>query len=108
MSKERARLREQRLAVAAVEREQRARRVARRDRRRSLARRLTPRLPDRRTGKMFARRSRAERVIIVIYAVAGLAAIWWFTDDWTARVGLSLLLLVALPVLVILAFDRRV
>ncbi len=107
MSKERARLRAVRLIEAERERAVRARRVARRQRRRALLRRLTPRLPDRRTGRLFARRSRGERAGVVGLSLAALAAIWLLIDSLALRLLLTMLMLLALPAVVVIALDRR-
>jgi hypothetical protein len=106
VSKERARRRAERLAVAERERAARATRVSRRARRRALARRLA--LPRRgRTGRLFARRSYAQRVTIVLAVAGSLFLVWREVDDTALRVALTALLLVALPALIVLAFGRR-
>lgn len=107
MSKERAQRRVQREAEQQRARLARERRQARRAKRRALIRRLTPRLPDRRTGKMFARRSRAERITIGLVAALVVAAIWWYFDDLGAKIALTALVIVALPALIVLTLDRR-
>jgi hypothetical protein len=106
VSKERARLRAEREAAHAVARAKRARQVARRERRRAMLRRLTPRLPDRRVGRVGGR-PWWQRTVIAIVAVSALAAIWTYVDTLALRIGLTLLVLVALPVFVVAAFDRR-
>lgn len=108
MSKERARRRAERLAVAERERAARQRLVARRERRRALLRRLTPRLPRRRTGHLLARRSRGERAAIIVTSMVAVSAIWALVDDVALRLGLVVLLLLALPVVVVIALDRRI
>ncbi|MFI6757777.1 hypothetical protein ACIBF5_01350 [Micromonospora sp. NPDC050417] len=108
MSKERARLRAVRQAEAEREKAARARRVARRQRRRVLLRRLTPRLPDRRTGRLFARRSRAERAGVAVLSIAALGAIWFLVDDLGLRLALIVLLLLVLPAVVVVALGRRI
>lgn len=107
MSKERARRRAVRLAERERERARRARAVARRQRRRALLRRVTPRLPDRRTGRLFARRSRGERAAVAGLTLAAVVAIWLLVDDLALRLGLIVLLLLALPAAVVIALDRR-
>jgi Flp pilus assembly protein TadB len=107
VSRERARRRAARLAEEERERALRARRVARRQRRRALVRRLTPRLPDRRTGRLFARRSRGERAGIAVLSLAVLAVIWVLVDDLALRLALAAVTLLALPAFVVIALDRR-
>lgn len=107
MSKERAQRRAVRIAEATRERERRARRVARRDRRRALVRQLTPRLPDRRTGRLYARRALAERLGILLVAVVAIGLIWWQVDGVSTRIALTIVVLVAAPAVVVLALGRR-
>ncbi|MFC6020357.1 hypothetical protein ACFP2T_29825 [Plantactinospora solaniradicis] len=107
MSKERARRRAVRLAEAERERAARARAVVRRQRRRVLLRRLTPRLPDRRTGRLFVRRSRGERAGVVVLSLAAVTVIWLLVDDLALRLGLIALLLLVLPAVVVIALGRR-
>ena len=99
----RARRREERLAQSA------ARRAAaeRREQRRERLRRLRPRLPDRRTGRTFLRRSRGERTGIAMLALIALGLVWYLLDDWPMRIGLTALILIGLPAFVVLALDRR-
>jgi hypothetical protein len=108
VSKERAQRRAVREAELAVVRAKRARVVARRDRRRALARRLKPRLPDRRTGRLLARRTPAQRAAVAAIAVAAVGLIWLKVDSLQLRIALTLLVGVAVPVFVVLAFDRRI
>jgi len=107
VSKERARRRAEREAAAAKIRAARAAKVARRERRRALLRRITPRLPDRRTGRLYARRSRAERAGIAVLTAGALLMIWTLVDSVPVRIGLTALLLLAMPALVVLVLDRR-
>ncbi|MEE6260680.1 hypothetical protein [Plantactinospora sonchi] len=107
MSRERARRRAARVAEVERARAKRARVVARRQRRRALLRRLTPRLPNRRTGRLYARRSRGERAGVVVLALVALGAIWLFVDDLALRLGLIILLVLALPAIVVIALGRR-
>ncbi|SCL23705.1 hypothetical protein [Micromonospora inyonensis] len=106
MSKERARLRAAREAERERDRAVRARRVARRERRRALLRRLRPG-GRRRTGRLLARRSRAERAGIVVLTLAVLGSIWTLVPDPALRVLLMVLLLLVLPAIVVIALDRR-
>jgi Flp pilus assembly protein TadB len=107
MSKERARRRAARLAEAKRQRSARAAAVARRQRRRALVRRLTPRLPDRRTGRLFARRTRVERAGIVALSLAALGVVWLVVEPLALRLALIALLVIALPALVVISLDRR-
>jgi hypothetical protein len=107
VSKERARRRAEREAVASAERARRARAVARRERRRAVLRRITPRLPDRRTGRLFARRNRAQRAAIVVLAVAVAGVVWQVVDPLALRLALIALLLLALPAFIVIALGRR-
>jgi Flp pilus assembly protein TadB len=93
MSKERAQRRAERLAVAEREKAKRARRVARRLRRQDLVRRLTPQ--RRRSGQVL-RRSRGERIGIVVVAVLVLAAVWALIPDLALRLVLTVLLALVL------------
>lgn len=106
MSKERARRRQARQAELERQRAIRRRQVARRERRRALVRRLTPRWPRRRVGRL-TRYTRAERAAIVGLTGLALVAIWVFVDDLALRLALGMLLLLALPAIVVLALDRR-
>jgi len=105
VSKERARRRAERLAVAERDKLRRARRVARRQRRRSLVRRLTPR--RRRTGRVFLRRSRGQRAGIVVLPLLAVAAVWYFVPDPALRVVLVALLRLVLPAVVVVVLGRR-
>lgn len=107
MSKERARRRAEREAEAARVRAARAARLAGRQRRQALLRKLTPRLKGGRTGRMFARRSRAERAGIAVAGAGALLLIWMLVDTIALKVGLTALLVLAMPALVVLTLDRR-
>jgi hypothetical protein len=107
VSKERAQRRAVRIAEATRERERRARRVARRERRRALVRGLTPRLPDRRTGRLYARRAFAQRLGIGLVAVAAIGLIWWQVDGLSTQIALTIVVIVAAPAVVVLALGRR-
>lgn len=87
---------------------ERAREEAVRRKRRDLWRRLTFHdLRHRGRGRLFARRSPGERAFAAVTAVLMLVVIWNVVPSVAMRVALSLLFLLALPVLVIVAFDRR-
>jgi hypothetical protein len=104
VSKERAKRRAERLAVLEREKAARARKVVRRQRRRALVRRLTPRVG--RSGRLY-RRSRGERVGIVVVPLAAAAAIWLFVPDLGLRIVLTVVIVMALPALVVLILGRR-
>jgi hypothetical protein len=107
MSKERAIRRAARLAEEQAAREARARAAARRARRKSLARKLTPRRPDRRVGKLYPRRTRAQRFGIGLGYLAAVLLIWYLVADLPTRLALIGALTVAAPALVVIAFGRR-
>jgi hypothetical protein len=107
VSRERAQRRAARLAEAERQRARRERVHARRSRRRALARRLTPRRPDRRTGRLYARRALAQRVGIGLTAVLAVGLIWWQFDELTTRIALTIVVAVAAPAAVVLTFDRN-
>ncbi len=103
MSRERARRRAERLAAGE------ARRAAaqRRERRRRAFRRLRPRLPDRRSGRLAPRRTRAERAAVVLGMAVVLGLVWYLVDGLPAKIALTALTLVATPAFIVLTFDRR-
>ena len=105
MSKERARLRAQREAERSAAAALRLRREQRRARRTALLRRLRPRA--RRAAWGLGRRSPGQRSLITGVAVALLLAVWYFVDPLPARLGLSVLILLVLPVLAVVSFDRK-
>jgi hypothetical protein len=107
VSRERALRRAAREAEAARERARRERVVARRARRRALVRRLKPRLPDRRTGRLYARRAFAQRLGIALTGLLAVGLIWWRVDGLSTRIALTIVVAVAAPAVVVLTFDRR-
>jgi hypothetical protein len=64
-------------------------------------------LRTRNSGNLLARRSRAQRAVVAIFVVVSLFVIWWGLASTALSVALTALLLLAVPVLVIVAFDRR-
>ncbi|HET9519377.1 MAG TPA: hypothetical protein VFO77_16760, partial [Actinoplanes sp.] len=84
----------------------RARRVARRLRRRQLLQSLTP-SRRRRTGRLQARRSRGQRIGIVVVPAVLLGALWYFVHDPALRLLLVALLVLVLPALVVVVLGRR-
>ncbi|GIF11948.1 hypothetical protein [Actinoplanes teichomyceticus] len=105
MSKERARRRAERLAVLEREKAARARKVARRQRRRALLKKLT--LPTIGSPGRLYRRSRAQRIGIVVVPLLAVAAVWVFVPDPALRVLLTALLVLAAPALVVVVLGRR-
>jgi hypothetical protein len=105
MAKERARRRAEREAAQAQAQARRLVLERRRARRRALMKRLRPK--TRRWAWGFGRRSPAQRSLVIGIGVAALLAIWYFLDGWPARIALSLLVLLALPVVAVLTFDRK-
>ena len=104
MSKERARRR----ALLEQERAKRAARRERAQRRRAVLRRMVPRVKRGRTGKIFARRTRAQRAAIATGVLVALILVWSLVDSLTTRIALTALVAVATPTLVVLALDRRI
>jgi uncharacterized membrane protein YbaN (DUF454 family) len=81
--------------------------AARTARRRTLARRLRPRLLDRRTGRLYARRTPIERAAIALAAAVAVGLVWWQIDSLATRIALTVLIVVVSPALIVLMFDRR-
>ena len=106
MSKERARRRAEREAVQAAALAARVRREQRVARRRALLRRLTPK-PGRRAW-LLGRRNPGQRFALAVAAIGVLWLIWYLVDPLVLRIAFSLLFLLLLPVLAVMAFDRRV
>ena len=106
MSKERARRRAEREAAQAAALAARARRQRRVARRRALMRRLTPK-PGRRAW-LLGRRHPGQRFALAVAGVGVLWLIWLLVDPLVLRIAFSLLFLLLLPVLAVMAFDRRV
>jgi Flp pilus assembly protein TadB len=105
VSKERARRREEREAARAVAEAKRVRLEQRRARRRALWKRVTPK--RRRIAWGLGRRSPGQRAAIAGAGIGGLLLIWYFVESWSARIALWLLVLLALPVLTVVTFDRK-
>jgi hypothetical protein len=104
MSKERARRRAERIAVLEKEKAVRARRVARRGARRQLVRRLTP---AKRSSGVLMRRSRSQRIGIVLIPLIAAATIWILIPDLALRLVLLLLIALAVPALVVVVLGRK-
>jgi Flp pilus assembly protein TadB len=104
VSKERARRRAERLAVLEKEKAARARKVARRQRRRGLVRKLTP---QRRSSGRLYKRSRAQRLGIVVVPVVASAVIWFLVPELALRLVLIAMIVLVLPALVVVVLGRR-
>ncbi len=108
MSKERARRRAEREAARAAAEAVRLRRFRRRAVLHDWLRRLRRLRPAaRRSAWGLGRRSPAQRSMIVGVGLALLFAVWYFVDSLATRIALSLLVLLVLPVLAIVSFDRK-
>ncbi|MCY1138709.1 hypothetical protein OWR29_11935 [Actinoplanes sp. Pm04-4] len=105
MSKERARRREARLAVLEKEKAARARKVARRQQRRQVLNRLRPRRRSS-SGQLY-RRSRGERLGILLVPAVAIAAVWLFVPELSLRIVLTAVLVLAAPALVVVVLGRK-
>jgi hypothetical protein len=108
VSKERAQRRAVRLAEAEAVRTARDRARRRAERRRVALRRLRPRRAERRTGRLFARRPPGQRAAIVTAGLGVLGLTWLLVDSLAVRVGITVLVALTAPALVVLTFDRRI
>jgi Flp pilus assembly protein TadB len=104
VSKERARRRAERVAVLEKTKAARARRVARRQRRRALVRSLTP---QRRSSGRLYRRSRAQRIGIIVVPVIVAVVTWLLVPDLALRIVLTAMIVLVLPALVVVVLGRR-
>jgi Flp pilus assembly protein TadB len=114
MSKDRARRRDEREQAAAVRRVAAQRRRARADRRRSRRKAIAPIAPRlrhrtrwRRQEGILARRRRMQNGVILCLIAASQLIVWLLTADWWLRFTAAGLAVIATPVLVTLALDRR-
>jgi Flp pilus assembly protein TadB len=111
VSRERARRREERERVAALERERRERQVARAARRRATRAAWRARVPRRTRWRgqqgILARRRRAQNAAILGLYLVVQVVVWLLSTDPWVRAASALLGVLALPVLVTLALDRR-
>jgi hypothetical protein len=105
VSKERALRRAEREAARAVAESRRQRMQRRRAWRSAMLRRLRPKSSRRAWG--LGRRTPGQRSALVGFALAALLAVWYFVDSWSARIALSVLVLLALPVVAVVTFDRK-
>jgi Flp pilus assembly protein TadB len=108
MSRERARRRAVRLAEAEAARTARERARRRTERRRAALRRLRPRRPDRRRGRLFARRPPGQRAAIATAMLGVLGLTWLLVDSLSLRILITFLVVLTAPALVVLTFDRRI
>jgi hypothetical protein len=83
----------------------RQRRERRRAWRASVLRRVRPR--SRRWAWGLGRRPPSQRAALVGFALAALLAVWYFVESWPGRIALGLLVLLALPVVAVVTFDRK-
>jgi Flp pilus assembly protein TadB len=107
MSKQRAKRRAEREIERAAAEATRVRAAQRRARRRALLRRVTPRSPESRRAWLLARRSPGQRAFIAGVALGLLGIVWYLVEAWPMRIGFTLLVLLLLPVLAVVTFDRR-
>ncbi|MET7326892.1 hypothetical protein [Nonomuraea sp. NPDC005650] len=109
MSKERARRRAEREAERARAIRANEERQARRARRRALVTRLTPR-PVRfyRQGGLLARRHRAQNIVVALGFLFVQAIVWLVWGSFPLSLAVLVFSLLLVPVVVTLAFDRRI
>ncbi len=108
MSKERARRRAEREAAAAAERERRARDQARAARRKAVRDRLAAPFARRaEPASALTRQRRRQNGTLLAALVAVNAAVWLLSASWLWRGSALVLSLLAWPLLVVLAYDRR-
>ncbi len=105
MSKQRALRRAEREATRAAAEAARLRRERRRARWRAVLHRLTP--PRRRRAWLLGRRNPGQRALVTGVAIGLLWMIWYLVGPLALRIAFSLLLLLLLPVIVVVTFDRR-
>ncbi|MFI7223664.1 hypothetical protein ACIBO5_10595 [Nonomuraea angiospora] len=109
MSKERARRRAEREAERARAIRANEERQARRARRRALLARLTPR-PVRfyRQGGLIARRHRTQNIVVALGFLFVQAIVWLVWGSLPLSLAVLVFSLLLVPVVVTLAFDRRI
>jgi hypothetical protein len=107
VSKERARRRSERQAQAAALAAARARDRQRRERRRQLLARARPTLPRRgRVARLWTRRTRRQRLGVVVVVVLSQVLVWVFVASWSVRILALLVAIIGTPAVVTLALDR--
>jgi hypothetical protein len=104
VSKERARRRAEREALALAVHARRARKA----RRRAFVRRLVPTPRLGRTGKLFPRRTRTQRATIATGVAVVLILVWALVDSLSTKIGLTAFVALATPAVVVLTMDRRI
>jgi Flp pilus assembly protein TadB len=112
VSKERARRRAEREALAAVERERRQRSVQRRSRWRAIRQTVAAPFLVLRSGRRdvdsaLGRRRRRENGLLAAGLLGAHAVLWLMQPSWAWRASALVLTVFVWPVLVVLAFDRR-
>lgn len=108
MSKERARRRAEREALAAAERARQQRARARRARFARLRHWVS--VPFRRPAEpnsAFARQRKRQNGVLLAALVAVNAVVWLLASSWLWRGAALVLSVMVWPVLLVLAFDRR-
>src|SRR4051794_36371895 len=111
MSRERARRRQEREALLEQQRAARAREVARRSRRRAVV--ATLRRPfsvvrrPRRPGSALRRARVRQDAWLAGVLLAANVLVWIVSPSWVLRGVVAALCVLAWPLLVVLAFDRR-
>jgi hypothetical protein len=108
VSKERARRRAEREALALADRARRERKARNRARRRAVARRLVPRVRLGRTGKISPRSTRAQRASVATGVAVVLILVWTLVHSLSTKIGLTAIVAVATPAVVVLTMDRRI
>ncbi|RVX39549.1 hypothetical protein EDD27_1908 [Nonomuraea polychroma] len=109
MSKERARRRAEREAERARAIQANEDRQARLARRRAVIGRLTPRpVRVRRPGGLLARRHRTQNVLVALGFLIVQAIAWLLWGSFFASFAVLVLSVLLVPVVVTLAFDRRI
>jgi hypothetical protein len=66
-----------------------------------------PRARIGRTGKLFPRRTRAQRATIVTCVGLALILVWSLVDSLATKIGMTAFVALATPMLVVLTMDRR-
>ena len=119
MSKERARRRAEREALAEQERRARQAKRRRADQRAAVVGAVTAPATGARsrlsrwwrrtypTGDPFARRRRRQTLLVLAIVLVVQVVVWWVTPSWAIRACALLLCLLLAPVLRTLLFDRR-
>jgi Flp pilus assembly protein TadB len=119
MSRERARRRSEREALAEQQRREREARRRRAEQRAAVVGAVTSPATGARSrlsrwwrrtypkGDPFARRRRRRTLLVAVIVLAVQVLVWWVTPSWAIRACALLLSLLLAPVLRTLLFDRR-